>query len=202
MELTEFQYSLGIKDDSAMAEYAFILRGLIRELFSKYGIAITKDLESYSETINGSYDEPIQLTYKNLESVSIGGFTEDTDYTFDSDDGTITILSTGSMNESTDYITAYTYYLIINSYTVPLAEVFPDKTITEFVEPPPDLKYAFFTAAQMRYENLQAKTHMISSVTSPEGSKTTYKPFKLPGDVTDIFEHYSPLGYVSVDDAE
>ena len=198
MEFTEFQYSLGIKDDSSLTEYAFILRGLIRELFEKYGIAITKDIESYSETINGDFDVAISLTYKNLVSVSIGDYTENSDYTVDYNNGTVILLPSGNMNSGTDYTVTYTYYLILNEFNSPLDELFPTKTFVEYTEPPPDLKWAFYTSAQMRYENLKAKTYMISSVTSPEGSKTAYKSFKLPREITSIFEHYSPLGTITI----
>jgi hypothetical protein len=198
MEFTEFQYSLGIKDDSSLTEYAFILRGLIKELFEKYGIAITKDVESYSETINGDFDVAISLTYKNLVSVSIGGYTEGSDYTVDYSNGTITLLASGDMNSDTNYTVEYTYYLILNQYNTPLDELFPTKTFKEYPEPDPDLKWAFYTSAQIRYEHLKAKTYMISSVTSPEGSKTIYRSSHLPREITSIFEHYSPLGVVSI----
>lgn len=198
MEFTEFEYSLGIKDDQASAEYAFILRGLIREIFEKYGIAITRDEEAYEETLNGDFDTPLSLTYKSINTLSISGYVEDIDYTVDKTKGTVTILSSGSMNSGTNYTVSYTYYVFINEYNESLSSLFPNKTFTEYSVPPPDLKYAFYTAAQMRYENMKARTYMISSVTSPEGSKTVYKPFKLPREISVIFEHYSPLSSVEL----
>ena len=93
---------------------ASILKGLIKELYTTYGIAITKDVETASKTINSTYGTKIQLAYKNIVSLTISGHVEGVDYTLDKVSGELVILSTGSMLESTNYNVSYSYYVFIN----------------------------------------------------------------------------------------
>ena len=111
---TEFKLALGIKSSDRDTEYASILKGLIKELYTTYGIAITKDVETASETINSTYGATIQLAYKNIVSLTISGYVEGVDYTLDKVSGELVILSTGSMLENTNYNVSYSYYVFIN----------------------------------------------------------------------------------------
>ena len=89
---TEFKLALGIKSSDRDTEYASILKGLIKELYTTYGIAITKDVETASETINSTYGTKIQLAYKNIVSLTISGYVEGVDYTLDKVSGELVIL--------------------------------------------------------------------------------------------------------------
>jgi uncharacterized protein YcfL len=76
--------------------------------------------EVYTDTVNGALDAPINLSYGAITDVvvtSADGLTTyavTTDYTYTAGDestlATITLLSTGSMLASTDYLVSYTYY--------------------------------------------------------------------------------------------
>ena len=51
LSFTDFKISLGINSDDRNGEYASILKGLIRELYTIYGIAIDKDTKETNESI-------------------------------------------------------------------------------------------------------------------------------------------------------
>lgn len=111
---TDFKLSLGINNDTNDTQYANLMRGIIQELYSTYGIALTKDILLHTETINGKFDTPIKLIYKNIISIEIDSFIEDIDYKIDLEQGILTILSTGNMLEDTNYTVSYKYYLFLN----------------------------------------------------------------------------------------
>lgn len=114
LSFVDFKLKMGIDSDEKDTEYASILRGLIRELYTVYGIALDKDVNTITETITVTeFDAPIQLTYKNIVSLSIAGYVEGVDFTLDKDNGTITINSNGSMLLQ-DYSITYSYYVFIN----------------------------------------------------------------------------------------
>lgn len=129
---TEFKLALGIKSSDRDTEYASILKGLIKELYTTYGIAITKDIETASETINSTYGTKIQLAYKNIVSLTISGYVEGVDYTLDKVSGELVILSTGSMLESTNYNVSYSYYVFINESNEIIYQIYPDTTYTTY----------------------------------------------------------------------
>ena len=129
---TEFKLALGIKGSDRDTEYASILKGLIKELYTTYGIAITKDVETASETINSTYGTKIQLAYKNIVSLTISGYVEGVDYTLDKVSGELVILSTGSMLESTNYNVSYSYYVFINESNEIIYQIYPDTTYTTY----------------------------------------------------------------------
>lgn len=129
---TEFKLSLGIKSSDRDTEYSSILKGLIKELYTTYGIAITRDIVSNTETINSSYGTAIALAYKNIVGITITGFTEDIDYTLDRVNGELVILSTGSMQENIDYVASYTYYLFINESNEVIYKLYPDADSTTY----------------------------------------------------------------------
>ena len=129
---TEFKLALGIKGSDRDTEYASILKGLIKELYTTYGIAITKDIETTSETINSTYGTTTQLAYKNIVSLTISGYVEGVDYTLDKVSGELVILSTGSMLESTNYNVSYSYYVFINESNEIIYQIYPDTTYTTY----------------------------------------------------------------------
>ena len=111
---TDFKLSMGITTQDRDTEYANILKGIIKELFTTYGIALTKDILSHTENITANFTTPISLAYKNIVSATISGFTEGIDYTINLQEGELTVLSTGSMIDGTQYTITYDYYLFIN----------------------------------------------------------------------------------------
>ena len=129
---TEFKLALGIKGSDRDTEYASILKGLIKELYTTYGIAITKDIETASETINSTYGTTTQLAYKNIVSLTISGYVEGVDYTLDKVSGELVILSTGSMLENTNYNVSYSYYVFINESNEIIYQIYPDTTYATY----------------------------------------------------------------------
>lgn len=127
---TDYKLALGIKNSDKDYELYSSLRGLITELYSVYGICITKDSISHSDTITSQFDTPIPLTHKNIISITTTGFVEGEDYTVDYLDGTVTILSTGTMLESVAYTFEYTYYLFMNESDELLYEIYPEADVT------------------------------------------------------------------------
>ena len=123
---TDFKLSMGIVGQDRDTEYANILKGLIKELYSVYGIALTKDILSHTETITANFSNPISLAYKNIVSATIEGFTEGIDYTINLQEGDLTVLSSGSLTNGTDYIITYDYYLFINESNTLVYEIYPD----------------------------------------------------------------------------
>lgn len=111
---TEFKLNIGIKNDDRDTEYSSILRGLVKELYSTYGIALSKDVDRNIETINTTFNTKVELAYKNIVSLVIAGKTENVDYTLDKINGSLTLLSSGTMLEGTDYEVSYSYYVFIN----------------------------------------------------------------------------------------
>jgi len=127
---TDFKLSMGITGQDRDTEYANILKGLIKELYTTYGIALSKDILSHSEEFTAVFDTPITLAYKNIVSASISGFIENTDYTIDLQDGTLTVLSTGSMINGTAYTVVYDYYLFINESNELILDIYPESGTT------------------------------------------------------------------------
>lgn len=72
--------------------------------------------QEQTDTVNGTLDTPLSLTYGDISDVGVTSadglttYTVTTDYTIDAANGTITLLSTGTMLASTDYLVTYNYY--------------------------------------------------------------------------------------------
>lgn len=107
--------SLFLKDPDATLDYIFDWS----EWLDK---AAVKD-----ETFTSDYDVPVSLAHSNLvtESVVVSStdgvttFVEGMDYTIDYGNGTVTVLSTGDMQNSTQYSISYEYNTeTISSYVV------------------------------------------------------------------------------------
>jgi hypothetical protein len=103
---------------------------LIKELYSVYGICITKDSITASDTITAQLDTSIPLSHKSIIEISISGFIEGEDYTVDYVEGTLTILSTGAMIDGVEYICEYTYYLFMNESDQIIYEIYPEAGVT------------------------------------------------------------------------
>ena len=135
LTFTDFKLTLGIKTQDNNVQYAQLLKAMLKELYSTYGIVMCKDLSTHTEDISGNYGEAVNLTYKNIDTVSINGFTEGVDFTVDYNEGTLTILSTGSMLEATTYSVVYTYYVFINESNEIIYSIYPDvDTLTYYVD--------------------------------------------------------------------
>lgn len=104
--------------------------GVLRELYSTYGIALLKDLESKSESITLNVDITKQLIHKNIQSLSVGSYIENVDYVVDYEKGTITSLSTGSIPDGEVVTVQYTYYVFVNESDTLNLEIFPYKNKT------------------------------------------------------------------------
>lgn len=123
---TDFKLSTGIKTQDRDTEYANILKSVLKELYTIYGIVLDKDILSHSEEITAVLDTPISLAYKNIVSLDLTGYIEGTDYTINLIEGELTILSTGSMTAGTNYTVTYEYYLFINESNEFIYEIYPD----------------------------------------------------------------------------
>jgi len=77
----------------------------------KYDNKKNYDEKIYYESITSSYDTWVDLTKDNLilSSFSITGYEENTDYEVDYKEGSVKVLSTGSMSDSTAYDVKYKY---------------------------------------------------------------------------------------------
>lgn len=128
---TNFKISFGIKDEENDTEYASIMLGVLRELFTKFGIALVRDTEKYSETLSLKHDTETQLIHKNIKSLTIDTYVEGIDYVVNYEDGTITSLSSGSILDNQSLTINYVYYVFINESDTLSLEIFPrtNKTI-------------------------------------------------------------------------
>jgi len=97
---TDFKLSFSIDTETNDTEYVNIMLGVLRELYSTYGIALLRDDENNTETLTLEHDTETKLIHKNIKSLSIGTYVEGTDYTVNYEDGTITSLSTVWYNYS------------------------------------------------------------------------------------------------------
>ena len=122
---TDYKLALGVKNNDKDYELYSSLRGLIRELYSVWGICITKDTLQATETINTTFDTITSLSYRNIVDLSITGYEEGVDFSVDKSEGTITILSTGTMLENTDYAVGYSYYIFMNESNEINYEIYP-----------------------------------------------------------------------------
>lgn len=176
---TDFKLSLGITSPTRDTEYAYILKGLIKELYSVYGIAISKDVFSNSETINATYDTTVQLAYKNIIEVTIAGFSEGIDYTIDLVTGELVVLQSGSMLENTDYTITYTYYLFINESNEIIYTIYPteDDTTYKVDVSPVELKRVEYDGNTLVEDS---DYYFYNRTFEPNVTITSYrKPFKL-----------------------
>ena len=176
---TEFKLSLGIKSSDRDTEYSSILKGLIKELYTTYGIAITRDINDATETINSTFDTTIALAYKNIVTLAINGFTENIDYTLNRVTGEITILSTGSMLESTDYVVTYTYYLFINESNEMIYTIYPETDYTTY-----NIDVKPFTVTKVEYNGVvlteDVDYYLYNYIFEPILTITNYrKPFNI-----------------------
>jgi len=122
---TDFKLKYGIKNSDRDTEYVKTLVGVIKELYSVFGIALTKDTETQSDTLIVQHDTEQELTYKNILTATIAGATEGTDYTLDKVNGLITFLSTGSITNGSNVTIDYTYYIFINESNEVTYEIYP-----------------------------------------------------------------------------
>jgi hypothetical protein len=85
--------------------------GYIYEIDESAGTYSKLNIGVEDETFTSDFDTAVSLEYNNIKSGSVvvtttdgtTTYTEDTDYTIDYDNGTITVLSSGTMNSNTDY---------------------------------------------------------------------------------------------------
>lgn len=174
---TEFKLDIGIKNDDRDTEFSSILKSLIKELYTTYGIALTKDILSNTETINSTYDTTIELTYKNIVSLTISGYTEDVDYTIDKSTGELVLLSNGSMTENTDYLISYEYYLFINESNTHELKIYPDTDTLEYhIDIKPyTLNYVKYDGEVLTEEaDYYEYNHTFELVTAPTSARKPY----------------------------
>jgi len=124
---TDFKLSFSIDESKNDTEYASIMLGVLRELYTTFGIALLRDTESTSESLLLVHDTETQLIHKNIQSLTIDTYVEDTDYTVNYEDGTITSLSSGSIPNNTTLTINYKYYVFINESDTLTLEIFPRK---------------------------------------------------------------------------
>ena len=127
---TDFKLSFSINEDTNDTEYTSIMLGVLRELYTTYGIALLKDTETNTESLTLTHDIETPLIYKNITTLSINPldtYTEDVDYTVNYKDGTITSLSTGSIPNDTLLTKNYNYNVFINESNTLSLEIFPLK---------------------------------------------------------------------------
>lgn len=127
---TNFKLSFGIKDSENDIEYSQILLGILRELYSTYGIALLRDTEKQSESLTLDINIATRLIHKNIKTLTITGYVENVDYSVDYEKGTVTSLSSGSIVNGTTVSIEYTYYVFINESDTVTLEIHPylDKT--------------------------------------------------------------------------
>ena len=128
---TDFKLSFSIDNTSNDTEYVNIMSGVLRELYTTFGIALLRDLENNTETINLEHNIETKLIHKNIKSLTISGtlgtYIEGTDYTVNYEDGTITSLSIGSITNNESVTITYEYYVFINESNTLSLEIFPLK---------------------------------------------------------------------------
>lgn len=125
---TDFKLSFSINDANNDTEYVGIMKGVLKELFTTYGIALVRDTEKYSETLSLEHDITTQLIHKNIKDISIDSLTsyqEGIDYIVNYEEGTITSLSTGSIPNNESLKIDYSYYVFINESDTLTLEIFP-----------------------------------------------------------------------------
>lgn len=128
---TNFKLSFGIRDNADDIEYSQILLGVLREVYSTYGIALLRDIETKSESITLNTNIETQLIHQNIKTLTITGYVEDVDYIVNYEKGTITSLSSGSIIDGTTITVEYTYYVFVNESNNLILEIYPysNKTI-------------------------------------------------------------------------
>lgn len=129
---TNFKLSFGIKEATDDIEYSQILLGVLRELYSTYGIALLRDTESKSESITLTQDTETQLIHKNIKTLNITGYTEGVDFIVNYEEGTITSLSSGSIIDGTTVTVEYTYYVFVNESNILNLEIYPYTNKTKY----------------------------------------------------------------------
>ena len=125
---TDFKLSFSIDESSNDTEYANIMLGVLRELYSTFGIALLRDLETNTETLTLEQNTETKLIHKNIKSLTISStetYVEDIDYIVNYEDGTITSLSTGSIINNESVTITYEYYVFINESSTLSLEIFP-----------------------------------------------------------------------------
>jgi hypothetical protein len=126
MNYTDFQVTFGIKDEQ-YANYHSVLLGLIQELYTTYGIALTKDIKSVTYALNSEYNIANELPYNNIQSVSITNSVQGIDYTFDGN--SITILPSGNLLSNTDITVHIKYYEFLNQSDTFTKEIWMDTSL-------------------------------------------------------------------------
>jgi len=125
---TDFKLSFSINEDTNDTEYTSIMLGVLRELYTTYGIALLKDTETNTESLTLTHDTETPLIYKNITTLSIDPldtYTENVDYIVNYKDGTITSLSTGNIPNDTLLTINYNYNVFINESNTLILEIFP-----------------------------------------------------------------------------
>lgn len=129
---TNFKLSFGIKDSENDIEYSQILLGILRELYSTYGIALLRDIESKVESLILNIGIETQLIHKNIKTLSITGYVEGVDYSVNYEEGTITSLSSGSIIDGATISVEYTYYVFVNESDNLILEIYPYENKTKY----------------------------------------------------------------------
>ena len=129
---TDFKLSFSIDETKNDKEYASIMLGVLRELFTTFGIALLRDTDSNTETLNLAHDTKTQLIHKNIKSLTIDTYVEGVDFTVNYEDGTITSLSSGSILDNQSLTINYDYYVFINESDTLTLEIFPRLNKTKY----------------------------------------------------------------------
>ena len=129
---TNFKLSFGIKETTDDVEYSQIMLGVLRELYSTYGIALLRDIETKSEDLILYNEVTTQLIHKNIKTISMTGYIENVDYIVNYEEGTITSLSSGSIIDGTTVTVEYTYYVFVNESDNLILEIYPYNNKTKY----------------------------------------------------------------------
>lgn len=129
---TNFKLSFGIKESTDDIEYSQIMLGVLRELYSTYGIALLRDIEIKSEDLILYNEVATQLIHKNIKTISMVGYEENVDYIVNYEEGTITSLSSGSIIDGTTVTVEYTYYVFVNESDNLILEIYPYNNKTKY----------------------------------------------------------------------
>ena len=129
---TNFKLSFGIKETTDDVEYSQIMLGVLRELYSTYGIALLRDIETKSEDLILYNEVTTQLIHKNIKTISMTGYFENVDYIVNYEEGTITSLSSGSIIDGTTVTVEYTYYVFVNESDNLILEIYPYNNKTKY----------------------------------------------------------------------
>lgn len=129
---TNFKLSMGIRDKQNDIEYSQIMLGVLRELYSTFGIALLRDIDTNSQSAVLVHDTPYTLVHKNIKSITVETYVEGTDYEVDYENGTIASLSSGSILNNATVTVDYEYYVFINESSELNLEIYPRANKTTY----------------------------------------------------------------------